>query len=363
MRSETGDGAAAFEELSSRVRAGVDARLASLLEARAAESRRMKTGTANAAPWGADLAAVFDAVRDLAMRGGKRVRAVLCAAAYEGCGGEGGADAVVMAGVALELLQTYLLIHDDWMDDDDVRRGGPSVHVMLRERFTSRHDGDAGAVLAGDLAVAFAQQALLETPVPAERLAQAARAFARMQADVVRGQVIDLRASAPDAAGVEAMHDLKTGSYTVRGPVTLGALLAGASSDRGEALARFASPLGVAFQLRDDVLGTFGDPRATGKPSGSDLRQGKRTSLVVEAERDAEARRLLPRVLGVADASEDEVDAVVRRIEASGARARIEARIDALMAQARAALDRVDLEPRARAVLAHAVTALGTRER
>jgi geranylgeranyl diphosphate synthase type I len=268
-----------------------------------------------------------------------------------------------MAGVALELLQTYLLIHDDWMDGDEVRRGGPSVHAMLRDRFASRRDGDAAAVLAGDLAAAFAQEALLAAPAPAARLAQAARVFARMQADVVRGQVIDLRASAADAEAVEAMHDLKTGSYTVRGPVVLGAVLAGAASDRVEALERFATPLGVAFQLRDDVLGTFGDPRATGKPAGSDLRQGKRTALVVEAERDAEARRLLPRVLGVVDASDDEVDAVVRRMEASGAKARIEGRIAALMAESRAALERVALEPHAREVLAHAVTALGTRER
>jgi geranylgeranyl diphosphate synthase type I len=192
---------------------------------------------------------------------------------------------------------------------------------------------------------------------------EAARALARMQVDVVRGQVIDLRASAADARAVEAMHDLKTASYTVRGPVAVGAALAGASADRVEALARFASPLGVAFQLCDDVLGVFGDPSATGKPAASDLRRGKRTALVVEVERDAEARRLLPRVLGVEDASDDEVDALVRRIVASGAKSRVEQRIDALMQEARAALASVDLAESGRAVLAHAITALARRER
>ena len=126
---------------------------------------------------------------------------------------------------AIELLQTYLLIHDDWMDDDDVRRGGPSVHVQLRGRFGSRPLGDAGAVLAGDLASGYAQDALLETDLPAPRVLAAARVFARIQVEVVQGQLAEMtaaRAAAGPVPNVEAIHALKTASYTVRRPLLFG---------------------------------------------------------------------------------------------------------------------------------------------
>jgi geranylgeranyl diphosphate synthase type I len=249
------------------------------------------------------------------------------------------------------------------MDDDDLRRGGPSVHAMLREKFGSMRQGDAGGVLAGDYAAALAHEALLEVDVAPERLLVASRELARTERDVTWGQLLDLRAAAQSPAAVESVHALKTASYTVRGPLVIGAALAGAPTERRELLARFAAPLGVAFQLRDDLLGTFGDPAATGKSRGGDLRQGKRTSLVAEAEADADARRLLPRVLGVEDASDEEVDALLARIVASGARARVEARLEALARQASAALVEIDMAPSARDVLRGAVTALTQRER
>ena len=359
---EMGDGVAAdktewpeFERFRHEVKASLDAELAAWLGARVGEAARH----------GTDLEAMADAVRGLVLRGGKRLRAVLLAAAYEACGGDGGPPRVVMAGVALELLQAYLLIHDDWMDRDEVRRGGPTVHALLRDRFGERRVGDAGAILAGDYASALAHKALLEVELPAERLLAAARELAQVEIDVTSGQLLDVRASAHAPAGgsgVEMMHALKTGSYTVRGPVLMGAALAGASRAVMVDFARFAAPLGVAFQLRDDLLGAFGDPKVTGKPAGSDLREGKHTALIAELARDGEAQRLLPRVLGVEDASADEVDAVLARMGASGARARVEARVDALMAEASSVVLAMELAPSGRAILSGAIAALGTRE-
>lgn len=347
----------AFDRFRADVKAHVDARLREWLDARAVDAQRL----------GADVGAMHDAVSGLAMRGGKRLRAVLLAAAYVGCGGARSSDPrdVVMGGVSLELLQTYLLIHDDWMDDDEVRRGGPSVHAMLRERFGSAKAGDAGAVLAGDYAAALAHEALLELqgPVRPEHLLAAARELARVEVEVTRGQLLDLRATADSPAAVEAVHALKTASYTARGPLLMGAALAGAPAPRLEELARFATPLGIAFQLRDDLLGTFGNATATGKSVGGDLRKGKRTALVAEVEADPDARRLLGRVLGVEDASDDEVNALVARIEASGARARVEARLAALARQASAALAEMQVTEEARSLLRGAVTALTNRER
>ncbi len=340
----------AFERFRDEVKTDVDTRLAEWLDARGMGARAI----------GVDVAAMHDAVRGLVMRGGKRLRAVLLAAAYVGCGGARASD-VAMGGVSLELLQAYLLIHDDWMDDDEVRRGGPSVHAMMRERFGSAREGDAAGVLAGDYAAALAHEALLEVAARPEHLLAAARELARVEADVTCGQLLDLRASADSPAAVEAVHALKTASYTVRGPLVMGAALAGASAARQSELARFATPLGVAFQLRDDLLGTFGDAAATGKSVGGDLRKGKRTAIVAEVEADPDARRLLDRVLGVEDAGDDEVNALVARIVASGARARVEARLAVLARQASGALVEMNLTEDARSVLRGAVTALTER--
>jgi geranylgeranyl diphosphate synthase type I len=343
----------AFGAFARATKAAVDADLATWLTARASEARRHAD----------DAGIVADAVRALATRGGKRVRAVLLGATYEACGGT---SPVRMALVAIELLQTYLLIHDDWMDDDDVRRGGPSVHAMLRERFGSSRAGDVAGVLAGDYAAALALEALSETPVPPARVTEAVREFARIQTSVIIGQLIDVRAAAKGTPSVEAMHDLKTGSYTVRGPVAMGAILAGASPDVRAALDAFARPLGVAFQLRDDLLGTFGDPASTGKPRGSDIRQGKRTAIIAELESSPLAAPLLARAHGVRDAAAGDVEALVALMVSSGAKARVEARLASLLKQARTELDRTGLErtgaPRGVLVLRGAIAALGERE-
>jgi geranylgeranyl diphosphate synthase type I len=263
--------------------------------------------------------------------------------------------------IAIELLQTYLLIHDDWMDDDAVRRGGPSVHVALRERLGYRTMGDAGAVLAGDLASAFAQEALLETNVAPARVLSAARTFARIQEEVVIGQLSEMRAVTPIGGPfptVEEIHARKTASYTVTGPLALGAVLAGADDARAQAFARFGRPLGVAFQLRDDLLGVFGDPSATGKPIWNDIRQGKRTALVAEMR----GHEGLAQVLGKRDASHAELESVVKAMESSGARSRVEARVAELLAEARSALEAMDLSNvEGKAILRGAVAALGER--
>ena len=252
----------------------------------------------------------LQAAATLSTRGGKRLRAVILAAAYEAAGGAGGASQVVWAGVSLELLQSYLLVHDDWMDGDATRRGGPSVHAALEEQLGDRHLAAAAAVLAGDHFCALALEALLEVPVADGPKLAAVRAFAQLQDQVVRGQLVDVLSpsvgvAAVDDAAIEAGYDLKTGSYTVRGPCLIGASLAGARPDQVQSLVDFAQPLGIAFQLRDDLLGTFGDPAATGKPAGNDLRRGNRTTLV----NDPATRQhpLFARVFGNEDADDEEV--------------------------------------------------------
>jgi geranylgeranyl diphosphate synthase type I len=316
---------------------------------------------AEVAAHGAEVEAAADAVRSLVLRGGKRMRAVLLAAAYEACSGEQGAAAVGQVGVALELLQAYLLVHDDWMDGDELRRGGPSVPAMMRSRFAPRR-AEFVSVLAGDLASAWSVRALLDAELPPARLLQASREFARMAEDVINGQILDVAETADDEGAVEAMHALKTASYTVRGPVVMGAALAGAPDGIVAGLTAFAEPLGIAFQLRDDVLGVFGDPRATGKSAGSDLRCGKRTAVVVEAMKEPRAAASLERVLGRSEASDAELRAAIERMAACGVRARIEERIASRVRAARIALASVSLTHPGRALLASAIDALTERD-
>lgn len=324
---------------------------------------------ARAEACGAETAAVVRALCDLTGRGGKRVRAVLLAVAYEGVGGEGGAERSVMAQVSMELLQTYLLIHDDWMDGDATRRGGPSVHMVLQKHFADEHAGSSGAILAGDHAAALSQKAFFESDVAPAHLVRAARAFASMQVSVVLGQTMDVFAPvlASNAAlgreRVEAIHTLKTGSYTVGGPLAVGALLGGASDAAVGALLRFAEPVGVAFQLRDDLLGTFGDPERTGKPKGNDLRNGKRTALLAELYADAPAlaARIAEAGLRGAVTPEDAAEAI-HVLEASGGKSRVEARSAELLSLGERLLSDVPLTADAKMLLRGAVRALGERE-
>ena len=340
-----------FERFVSGVRNRVDGLAAAWLSARMAE----------VAAHGAEVEAAAGAVRSLVLRGGKRMRAVLLAAAYEACSGEHGAAAVGQVGVALELLQAYLLVHDDWMDGDDLRRGGPSVPAMMRSRFPPQR-AEFISVLAGDLASAWSMRALLDAELPPARLLQASREFARMAEDVVKGQILDVAETAHDEGAVEAMHALKTASYTVRGPVVMGAALAGAPDAVIAGLTAFAEPLGIAFQLRDDVLGVFGDPRAMGKSAGGDLRCGKRTAVVVEAMKEPRAVASIERVLGRPEASEGELRAAIEQMAACGVRARIEERIAVRVGAARLALAGVALTHHGRALLASAIGALTERD-
>lgn len=355
------DDRADFGGLLDTVRRYVDTHLESWLAPRVARATHVS----------AEVGAAADALKVLALRGGKRMRAALVVVGYEASTAWDGArssahdtarlEACGRAMLAVELLQVYLLIHDDWMDDDDVRRGGPAVHVALRERLGTKQKGDTAAILAGDLACAYAQDALLETPLPPDRVLAAARAFAGIQAEVVTGQLAEMSTE----ASVELVHALKTASYTVTGPLAMGAALAGASEARVAQLASYGRPLGVAFQLRDDLLGTFGDPSATGKPIGNDIREGKRTALVTELRRDAASEALLARVLGRKNASSADVADVVRAMETTGARARVEARVAELLAEARGALEVLSFPPSSLAFgwLEGAVRALGERSK
>lgn len=336
-----------FAVLAASVRRDVEARLTRLFEREAARAATLSP----------DVVALTRAVESLTMRGGKRQRAALVVLGHRLAGAADDAGALPGA-VALELLQTYLLIHDDWMDGDETRRGGPSVHVMMREHFRGdARRGDAFAVLAGDLSCSMAHEALLDGP-PVDRARDAALELSRMTHDVVLGQALDVAGRGGDLA---AMYDLKTSSYTVRGPLLVGAALGGGTRELADALAALAGPLGVAFQMTDDLLGLFGDER-TGKPRGNDLREGKRTSVVVAAERvlDDAGRSVLAHGTGP-DATPAARDAALALLSACGAEAAVRRDVAALVSAATARIEALNAPVDARALLSDAAVALTER--
>lgn len=304
--------------------------------------------------------ALVHALSDLTVRGGKRLRPCALYAGYRAVNGEGPDDATTEAGAALELLQTYLLIQDDWMDRDDERRGGPAVHAALARKHDDAHLGASLAMLAADLASGFAWELLGAAPFAHGRLREGIETFGRMHFEVVCGQQLDLLEH-PD---VSLVHHLKSGSYTVRGPLQLGALLGGGTADQVDALAKFGEPIGVAFQLRDDLLGTYGDPKRTGKPTGNDIRAGKFTSLIAESKRLLSAQDFGPiaSALGRRDADAEAIERARAVIESCGARATVERRLQALVDQAKAALARAPLRSEGVVLLDDLLGRLALRE-
>lgn len=280
---------------------------------------------------------LVEAVDDLTMRGGKRLRPIVAAAAMKAVDSEADAKQSAHLGAALELLQSYLLIHDDWMDLDETRRGGPSVYAMMQSKYDDQHLGASLAILAGDLASAYANEILSTVPFPTEHRERAQAAFWKMQREVFFGQHLDVVAD-PD---VERMYDLKTGSYTVRGPLVLGGMLAGATNDELLAFERFAAPLGVAFQLRDELLGTFGDSAVTGKPAGNDIRAGKLTFAVKFAKERLDGAKLevLVNALGNSAASDPEIESAANLLIETGAKQQVEKRLADLTQDAEQAVE------------------------
>jgi geranylgeranyl diphosphate synthase type I len=234
------------------------------------------------------------------------------------------------------------------------------VHAHLSKRFRSKVKGQQAAILAGDLAAALALEALARVDSSPRRAQAMFQCFAEMQQDAVMGQQLDLLGGGKN---VERMYALKTGSYTVRGPLRLGALLGGGNAKLITSLDRYAIPAGIAFQLRDDLIGVFGDPKTTGKPRGSDLKAGKNTVLLRLGLKRAKGPALgaLKNALGNARATTRQIERATETLEQCGARRVVQARIEELCRTAEAALTTTRIRTPGRELLGGALRALTQR--
>lgn len=306
-----------------------------------------------------DLAPLADELRAFVLRGGKRLRPLFVLLGFQAAGG--GDPRVVMGpALALELLHTCALVHDDVIDRSALRRGHPAVHAAFAGRRPMRacHDryGEAVAILLGDLAFVEADELFLRTDVPSARLLAAFRVFTTMREELTAGQFLDVEATWSGVTSVElalAVARYKSGSYSVARPLEIGASLAADRAGLARRLAAAGLPLGQAFQLRDDVLSVFGAEAETGKPTLSDLAEGKRTLLVaLTAQRlDPASRARFESLLGRPDLSDEQADELRGLMQASGGLAATERWTDELFNQAMERLEAIPVDEQTRGVL------------
>lgn len=317
-----------FDEL----RADVETELDSFLRARA-----------TALP---EAGLLIDEIARMVDSGGKRIRPLFCYWGFRAAGGRG--HDILSTAAALELLHTFAIVHDDIMDAADQRRGRPTVTV---------EHGPHVALLVGDLALVLADELFMSSRFPQDALLRAFAAYSRMRQEVIAGQFLDLTSSSTSITEERARRIaiLKSGRYSVQEPLLIGATLGEGSQELLDGLAGFGSPLGEAFQLRDDLLGTFGDRSLVGKPVDSDIREGKRHFLyartiqaLAAADRDFFVSRW-----GAGDSlAPEEVVRLRQLVESSGARRDTEELLERLTAEARSILDRISCDPPAGEALA-----------
>jgi geranylgeranyl diphosphate synthase, type I len=299
---------------------------------------------------GAEYATLTAALEEFVLRGGKRLRPAFAYWGWRAVTENPDTEnpAVLRLFAALEMLHACALVHDDVIDDSATRRGMPTAHVQFAARHrasgwrgSADQFGVSAAILLGDLALVWADDIVATAELPGDAHRRVQRVWSDIRTEVLGGQFLDIVAEASGAESIASamlVNTYKTASYTVTRPLQLGVAAAAERPDVLAAFHDFGTELGVAFQLRDDVLGVFGNPAVTGKPSGDDLRSGKRTVLLAEAVERAErtdptAAALLRGSIGT-ELSEARVRHLCDIIESVGALAAVEARIDTLTRRA-----------------------------
>jgi geranylgeranyl diphosphate synthase, type I len=301
-----------------------------------------------AAHIGSDYDRLTAGLQEFVLSGGKRLRPAFAYWGWRSVSSKDASDQALLLFAALELLHASALVHDDVIDSSATRRGRPTTHVQFaalhRERQwrgPANQFGISAAILLGDLALAWADDIVAGIDLPADARRRVRRVWVDIRTELLGGQYLDIVAEASAAESIASamnVNTYKTASYTVSRPLQLGVA---AAADRPDVHALFhevGTDLGIAFQLRDDVLGVFGDPAVTGKPSGDDLRSGKRTVLLATAveladKSDAAAAKLLRASIGT-DLSDAQVGELCEAIERVGALTAVEQQIDTLTRRA-----------------------------
>lgn len=225
---------------------------------------------------GSETKRLIEVIRDFVLRGGKRLRPAFVYFAYKACGGKN-EKAIIFTSQAIEILHTFALIHDDIIDKSSLRRGKPTAHKIL---------GEEGAILAGDLCFVFADEIFTNSPFEDKIVRKAQKIYDLLRKEVVYGEYLDVLGEKKGVIGEEKIMKIleyKSGKYTVERPLHLGAALAEGPEEVFEIFSQYGIPLGISFQIKDDILGMFGEEEEIGKPVDSDLKEGKKTLLIAKA--------------------------------------------------------------------------------
>ncbi|MDK4331579.1 polyprenyl synthetase family protein [Corynebacterium accolens] len=327
---------------------------------------------------GAPVSTAMSFLESFVLDGGKRVRPMYAWAGYLAAGrGSESPEAMLRAASSLEFIQACALIHDDIIDASNTRRGKPTVHREA-ERLHRESDflgdpeffGTSVAILVGDFALVYAEDMFQDSGLSPEALQRAREPWRGMRTEVLGGQLLDISLEAAGSESValsNSVNRYKTAAYTIERPLHLGAAIAGASDELISAFRGYGHDIGIAYQLRDDQLGVFGDPEITGKPAGDDLREGKRTELLALAlqradERDPSAAATLRKFIGRTSDTQDLLR-LSQIIADSGAPDEIERRITALTESGLAHLRAANVDPQITETLEHLAIQATTRQK
>ncbi|MGW4847042.1 polyprenyl synthetase family protein [Nocardia brasiliensis] len=308
-----------------------------------------------------EMGLFIDVLEQYTTAGGKRLRPIMCIAGWYAVSDRAAPRSVFLMAAAIELFHSFALIHDDVMDRSDRRRGQLTAHRMFEQMFADHPDSETlglnAAILLGDLVLGWSYEILWEAVahIPQQYPAVGA-ALSAMHTETLIGQYLDLLAAGsptPDPATAWRIIGLKTAKYSIERPLHVGALLAGADRRQLGALSRYAKPVGEALQLRDDLLGVFGDPVVTGKPACDDIVEGKNTVLLALALQHAtpEQAQILTSAMADARPVTAHIEAAKAVLVETGAVAEVEALIEQRRSQAGQIVDRAPLRPPARDLL------------
>ncbi|MFH1511631.1 MAG: polyprenyl synthetase family protein [Candidatus Woesearchaeota archaeon] len=345
-----------MKELMQKYKQMIDSRLEAFFEERLRRAGRVASVGAEA----------LETLKDFSLKGGKRIRPMLCIFSYKGFGGSN-ERAIVDAAIAIELMESYLLIHDDIIDQDDLRRGYLTVHKVYEAKSKDQHYGTSMAIVVGDIAAALGSEAILNAEFQAKKKILALEKFNRVIVNTCFGQMLDIKSEREQVTEEDVLriHALKTAVYTIEGPLHIGALLAGASQKQLEKLSDFAMPLGKAFQLQDDILGLFGARQRIGKPVGSDIREGKKTILVLKAleKVHAQERKFLLHCLGNKSITEKEVHRVQDIVKSTGSLEYSQRLMQAYLEHAQRALKSTRMNSQGRKFLEYIAQYIANRDK
>ncbi len=302
----------------------------------------------------AELIEMIENLKKFTLNSGKRIRPILFYFGYILAGGKNKTEALKTS-IAIELVHSYLLIHDDIIDQDDFRRGDLSMHYKYEKIFAGKlekknleHFGISMGIIVGDLASTFGYEILTDSCFFSGLKIKVLNKLNRIVSNTTLGQTLDLTLETRKFVGLNEIFEMqkyKTAKYTVEGPLHLGAVLAGADEKFLESLSKFAVPVGIAFQIKDDIIGIFGDEKKIGKPVGSDIKEGKKTFLISKAMEKAndDQKNILNSALGNKNISIEEVNKVRNIIVKTGSLEFSKTKAQELINDAKKSLNDLDI--------------------